>query len=76
MITTIDNNQSVFIIEREGISKNSIFCNLRDIPEVLKNLEKNDNFIVYRYWNYKPKKLTKKGLNELFTANQINFKIN
>ena len=76
MITTINNNQSVFIVEREGISKNSIFCNLSDIPKVLKELEKNDNFIVYRYWNYKLKKLTKKGLNELFKANQINFKIN
>ena len=76
MITTINNNQSVFIVEREGISKRSIFCNLSDIPKVLQELEKNDNFIVFRYWNYKLKKLTKKGLNELFKANQINFKIN
>lgn len=75
MITTIDNNQSVFIVECECISKKSVFCNLHDIPKVLKELEKNDNFVVYRYWNYKPKKLTKKGLNDLFTSNQINFKI-
>ena len=75
MITTIDNLQSVFVVEREGISKNSIFFFFFDIPKVLKELEKNDNFVVYRYWNYKPKKLTKKGLNDLFKANQINFKI-
>ena len=68
MITTIDNLQSVFVVEREGISKNSIFCNLHDIPKVLKEFEKNDNFVVFSYWNYKPKKLTKKGLNDLFKA--------
>jgi len=76
MITTIDNNQSVFIVERLGVSTKSIFCNLSDIPKVLTSFEKNDNFQVLRYWNFKPKKLTKKALNELFKANQINFKIN
>ena len=75
MITTIDNLQSVFVVEREGISKNSIFCNLHDIPKVLKELEKNDNFVVYRYWNYKLKKCSKKHLNSMFESNQINFKI-
>lgn len=76
MITTINNNQSVFIVERLGVSTRSIFCNLADIPNVLKTFEKNDNFQVSRYWNFKPKKLSKKALNELFKANQINFKIN
>lgn len=76
MTTTIDNSQSVFIVQREGISTNTIFCNLADIPEVLKTFEVNDQFIIFRYWNFKPKKLSKKALNELFKSNQINFKIN
>jgi hypothetical protein len=75
MTTTVDNNKSVFIVERLGISTKSIFCNIEDIPKILSTFEKNDPFQVSRYWNFKPKKLSKKGLNELFKANQINFKI-
>jgi hypothetical protein len=76
MKTTIDNNQKVFVVTRLGFSTKNIFCNLSDIPNVLKEFEKNDNFKVQHYWNFKLKNISKKALNEMFKANQINFKIN
>jgi len=75
MKTTIDNNQSIFVVERIGISTNNVFCNLSDIPKVLANLEPNDNFVIQRYWNFKLKRIGKKAITEMFKANQINFKI-
>lgn len=74
-ITSIDNSQRVFLIEREGFGERYFFCNLSQIPECLAQLETNDNFTVKHFWNFKFKRISKKGLNELFAANQINFKI-
>ena len=77
MLLQIDSNQRTFLIFREGLSTRTFFCNLRHIPEILtKELEKNDSFTISEYWNYKFKKCSKKHLNEMFIANQIDFKIN
>ncbi len=77
MKTIIDNNQRKFLVQSQGFgSQKDIFCNLKDIPGVLKKyFEKNEEFFVYEFWNRKLKRMSKKRLNETFAANQINFKI-
>lgn len=75
MITTIDNNQRVFLIHREGFSTRDYFCNLKDIPNCINELEKNDSFKIYHYWNKKLTRMSKKALNEMFLANQIDYKL-
>lgn len=77
MTTTIDNNQRKFLVQSQGFgSQRDIFCNLSDIPNVLKTaFEPNEEFYVYEYWNRKLKRLGKKRLNEIFKANRVDFKI-
>jgi hypothetical protein len=76
MKTIIDNNQRIFHLRRNGYFSRNYFCNLSGLPEIIQTeLEKHDEFEVYEFWNDKFKKVGKKRLNELFTANQINFKI-
>ena len=73
--TTIDNGQSVFLIEREGFGERHFFCNLKQIPNCISQLEVNDNFTVKRFWNFRFKRISAKDLNAMFVANQINFKV-
>jgi len=77
MQTTIDNNQRKFLVQSQGFGgQRDIFCNLKDIPEVLRQeFEPNEEFKVFEYWNRKLKRCSKKHLNEMFVANQVNFKI-
>lgn len=77
MTTTIDNNQRKFLVQSQGFgTQKDIFCNLKHIPEVLKQwFEKNEEYKVYEYWNRKLTRCSKKHLNEMFVANQIQFKI-
>lgn len=76
MFTTIDNNQRKFLIQSQGFNTVDIFCNLADIPNVLKSeFQVNDEFIIFEYWNRKLQKCSKKHLNEMFEANNVNFKI-
>mgnify|MGYP003554879513 FL=1 len=77
MITTIDNNQRKFLVQSQGLGNTKdIFCNLADIPNVIKTaFEKNEQSKIYEFWNRKLKLCSKKHLNEMFVANQITFKI-
>jgi len=75
MNTIIDNNQRVFLITRLGFSVSNYFCNLKDIPSCLADLEKHDSFKIYHFWDKKFSILSKKRLNEMFAANQIDFKL-
>jgi hypothetical protein len=77
MTRTIDNNQRKFLVQSQGFgSSKDIFCNLADIPNVLKTaFEKNEEFKIYEFWNRKLKLCSKKHLNDMFEANQITFKI-
>lgn len=76
MKTTIDNNQRVFLVQRLGFSTNDTFCNLKDIPNVIKETtEPNDSFIIFEYWNRRLKKCSKKFLNEMFANNNVDFKL-
>jgi len=76
MKTTIDNNSRVFLIHRIGFFTRDYFCNLEDIPVILKTeLEPNDQYTISEYWNKKFKRCSKKHLNEMFAANKVDFKI-
>jgi len=76
MITTIDNNQRKFLVQSVGFSTKDIFCNLHDIPTVLKEaFTDNEEYKVFEYWNRKLKQCSKKHLNEMFVPNKVNFKI-
>ena len=76
MTTTIDNNQRKFLVQSQGWRTVDVFCNLKEIPTVIQTeFDKEDDFIIYEYWNRKLKRCSKKHLNEMFLANQIPFKI-
>jgi len=76
MQTIINNNERVFLIHRKGYFTRTYFVNLKDIPTVLKTeLEQNDEYTISEFWNYKFKRCSKKHLNEMFTANKIDYKI-
>lgn len=76
MKTTIENNERVFIVHRNGFFTRDYFVNLKDIPTIItQELEKNDEYIILEYWNKKFKRVSKNNLNAMFTANNINFKI-
>jgi hypothetical protein len=76
MTTIIDNNQTVFQIVSQGWSAKQFFCNLADVPAVLtQEFEPNEDYIIYRTWNFRMKKQNRKTMNELFKANQINHTI-
>lgn len=77
MKTTIDNNQRKFLVQSLGFGNSfDIFCNLKDIPNVLASEEtKNTEIKIYEFWNRKLKVCSKKFLNEMFVANQVDFKI-
>lgn len=72
MITTINNDHRVFIIERLGWFVRQYFCNMEEIEKVIGDLEKNDEYKVYEFWNGKPKRVSPKKLKELLAANQLN----
>lgn len=77
MTTTIDNNQRKFLVQSQGFGgQKDIFCNLAQIPDVLKEVfEPNEEFKVFEYWNRKLKRCSKNHLNQMFVANKVNFKI-
>lgn len=75
MKTTIDNNQRVFQVIRKGFFTRQYFCNIEDIPTVLKELEPNDEFTISECWNGNFTRVSKKRLNEMFKANNIDFKL-
>jgi len=76
MKTTIDNNQRKFIVQAQGWSSQSIVCNLADLPAAMAEMRPTDPYIILEYWNNRLKRCSKKHLNEMFAANQINHTIN
>lgn len=77
MKTTLNNNERVFLVQNQGFgNRKDIFCNLANIPFILAEyFEPNEDFKIFEYWNRKIKFCSKKHLNEMFKANQVNFKI-
>lgn len=75
MQTTIDNTQRVFLILREGIAEKKYFCNLKQIPDCIKDLEPHDTYKIYHFWNGKFKTVSKNYINSMFESNQIEYRI-
>lgn len=77
MQTIIDNNQRKFLVQSQGFgNQKDIFCNLKDIPNVLKSeFENNEEFKIYEFWNRKLKQCSRKHMNEMFKANRIDYVI-
>jgi len=76
MTTQINSEERVFLIHRDGFFTRDYFCNIADIPTILKNeLEPHDSYTISEYWNKKFKKCSKKHLNDMFKVNNVNFQI-
>jgi len=76
MLTTIDNTQRIFLIQRTAASTRNFVCNLHDIPNVIKNgLETNDSFTIKHLWNGEFKRCSKKYVNEMLKCANIDYKI-
>jgi len=74
--TTLKENERVFLIHREGFFVRDYFCNLAAIPSIIKEqLEPHDSYTISEYWNKAFKRCSKKHLNEMFKANQIDFSL-
>jgi len=71
MTTTINNNESVFLLQGTGWNTEKYFCNLADLVNCAKQFEKNQPYKVYRYFNFKLQKLSVKSVIELLEANQL-----
>jgi len=70
MKTTIDNNQIVFQVITS--TSDQYFCNLDELNRVVNENElRAGYFRINHFWNNKPARLTKKGLKNLFAANQL-----
>ena len=67
MKTTIDNNQRVFqVIDSYG---RQYFCNLSELNKVMKeNNLRMGYYTINHFWNNKPKRATKKLLNDMFES--------
>ena len=64
MKITIDNNERVFQIVTDNGKQ--FFCNLEDIPKVITSQYMIDGYYtIYHFWDNKPKKITKKLVNEM-----------
>lgn len=70
MQTTINNSLRVFqVVTSVG---HQYFCNLDQLNEVITvNDLRAGYFTINHFWNSKPQRVTKKYLNELYTANQL-----
>jgi hypothetical protein len=75
MITTINSNERVFLISRQGFFSRDYFCNIKEIPLCIADMEKHDEFKIFEYWNKKFTKMSKKKMNEMFIANKVDFQI-
>lgn len=76
MKVTLDCNQRVFLISRSGLSTRDYFCNLADIPTIIKTqLETHDEFTISEYWNKKFKRCSRKHINEMLKAAKIDYQV-
>lgn len=76
MITTINSNLRVFMIQSIGCTRRTYFCNLDGIEAILcSEIDKGEEYMISEFWNYKFKRMGKKRLNEMLKANQFTFQI-
>jgi hypothetical protein len=67
MNTTINNNLRVFQVVT-SVGKQA-FCNLDELNNVMANLCTHAGYFkIYHFWNNKPKRASKKLIDEMFAA--------
>ena len=68
MKTTIDNNLRVFqIVTSTG---KQVFCNLDELNTVMSNLGTHAGYFrIWHFWDNKPKRVSRKYIDEMYTAN-------
>lgn len=71
MQTTINNNHQVFMVYGTGLNTQKYFCNLQDVVKCCKEFEDNQPYIICRFWNNKPYKMSKAKLIDQLEANQL-----
>ncbi len=77
----IQNTERVFHIGTEGGNSyrpRDYFCHLAEIPKIIQQDkdEFRSGFVSFQeFWNGKWKMVSKKRMNEMFKANQIDFKL-
>lgn len=75
MKTIIDNTERVFLVTARGSRTQTYFCNLDQLPEILKMDHFGASIEVREFWNENFYKVSDRDLNEMFQSNQINFYI-
>ena len=68
MKTTIDNNLRVFqIVTSTG---KQVFCILDELNNVMSNLGTHAGYFrIWHFWDNKPKRVSRKYIDEMYTAN-------
>jgi hypothetical protein len=68
MKTTIDNNLRVFqIVTSTG---KQVFCNLDELNNVMSNLGTHAGYFkIWHFWDNKPKRVSRKYIDEMYAAN-------
>lgn len=72
MITTINNNERVFLLQGTGWDNQKYFCNLADLTNCAKQFEQNQPYEIKEFWNFRLHKISVKFVIEILEANQLN----
>ena len=73
MTTTLNNAQRVFQVVSTGWTNRQYFCNLDQLEHCVKDLNDNEPFAIYHFWNNKPKRATRKFIIDMLKANDLNY---
>lgn len=67
MKTTIDNNLRVFQVITS--TSKQVFCNLDELNNVMANLSSHAGYFkIYHFWDNKPKRASKKLIDDMYKA--------
>ena len=70
MTTTINNHLRVYQITT-SVGRQA-FCNIQDLNKVVQELDTRQGYFkIYDFWNNKPRKLSRKVLDQMFEGSQL-----
>lgn len=73
MNTTINNDLRVYQVVNGG---KQFFCNIEQLNYVINSECQEGNFKIFDFWNYKPRKLSRKNLDLMFEGSQLQREFN
>lgn len=74
MKTTVNNEERIFWLKSKGVSTRNVFCNLNDVPDMLKTFGEGEAVEVRHLWNNEFKRVSRKYLIDMFEANMVDFR--